>query len=100
MTASHNPTPERPMDFLRRIVSWAEHFNSDQSMLDLPSFAAIIEAHYLTTVIYDIDTIDDIWKVIEEDGADPKPYLDFLDRWDLQPCMWSWRRPCTASDKE
>ena len=97
MTSSNNLTPELPMDFLRRIVRWADIFNSDQSMLDLPSYHAIIEAHYLTTMIYGIDTMDEICEVIEEDGLDPKPYLDFLDRWDLHPIGRSWRRPRVAS---
>ena len=100
MTSSFKPHLDPPIEFLRHLVRWAEHFNSEQSMLDLPSFTAIVEAHYLTTVIYGIDTVDEIYAHILEDGADPKPYLDFLDRWDLQPCMWSWRRPCVASAKE
>ena len=57
MTSSNNLTSERPMDFLRRIVHWADVYNNDQSNLDLPSFPAIVEAHYLTTVIYGIDSI-------------------------------------------
>lgn len=84
---------EHPMDFLRLIVRWADDFNSQQSIDDLTSFPAIVEAHYLTTVIYGIDTLDEIYDAIEEHGLDPKPYLDFLDRWDLKPISKSWRRP-------
>lgn len=83
---------ESAMGFLRRVVSvlnseYETHLN------DLPSVQAILDFAELWSV-YDTDYLSGIFECIEE-GADPKPYKDFVAKHNLP-----WRCPEVVEQDE
>ena len=103
-----------PIDYLREIVEWCG-WTEEWMIRDLPSIEAIIEFKHLVTEVYGIDCGDSLWEYIEDDAmdiafsdlsrervasgkrtpVDPKPFIDFIDKYDLpwrKPSLWQGRR--------
>ena len=110
MTTKTLETPsdfEAPIEFLRHVVSCA-NMNDEGVNYTLPSVEAIFELYHLTTVVYGIDCWDELCQYIDDEACfnaqieysngaidggkfqpiDPKPYNDFVDKYDLP-----WRKP-------
>lgn len=77
---------ETAAEFMRRVVSWIDM--EPESMLDqLPTVAAVVEYFGLWSV-YGTEFFNGCLESIAE-GEDPKPMLDFIDKYNLKSWLAS-----------
>lgn len=78
---------ETAIEFLRRVIEWLG-CEQESLLSDLPSVQSVLDYAELWTV-YGTDLMEGIIECIH-DGDDPKPFLDFVAKYDLK-----WQIPAS-----
>ena len=83
---------ESAIEFLRRVVEWL-NVEQESLLADLPTVQAVLDYADLWTV-YQTDLMSGIIEAIE-DGDDPKPLADFVEKYEL-----NWTIPSAVAPAE